>query len=199
MWRRLILALGCLSLLVTTTGCGLFAPRDPEPPATQAISYLPRSSAANVWENCRLALVNKDTGGWDTAVAENFQYEPDGDTRSAFPNVDWENWGKSQEMSFINSWFATNVTIDADLLDTPINTPDGAGGFAEWELIYFLEVEDNQTGSTTKYRANAVLQFELQGSFWYLSYWRDQNGEDDPDNPGSTLETMGRLRGAFAP
>jgi len=188
-----------LAALIAHLGGCLFDTRDPEPPTSGAIDYLPRSNAANVWENCRLALINKDTGGWDTAVFEGFVYEPDSDTEQANPSVDWDSWGKDAEMNFINSWFATDVTISANLRDTDINTPDGSGGVAEWEIIYLLSVVDNQSGSTTRYRGNAVLRFTVEGSYWFLTYWRDQNGEPDPDNPGSTLPTMGALRAAFAP
>lgn len=185
-----------LALALPWLGGCMFAPRDPEPPTTAAINYLPRSSAANVWENCRLALINGDTGGWDTALSPNFVYEPDSETEQAYPGIDWSAWDKDREMNFINSWFATDVEIQADLRDTDINTPDGAGGVAEWEIIYLVTVIDPQTQSTTRYRATAVLRFTLEGSYYYLSYWRDVQGEEDPDS-GSTLETMGRLRGAF--
>jgi len=101
-------------------------------------------------------------------------------------------------MAFINRWFAQDVTIEADLLDEAINTPDGAGGLAEWDVIYLVTQTDNATGSVTSYRGRCQLQFELQGSFWYLSFWRDEQGEEDPDNPGSSLPTLGRVRAVFA-
>lgn len=192
--RRRAALLG-VALVPLLGGC-IFDVRDPEPPTTQAIDYLPRSNAANVWENCRLALVNRDAGGWDTALSQDFVYEPDSETVQAYPGIDWSQWGKSQEMNFISSWFASGVQIQANLRDTDINTPDGAGGLAEWEIIYLLTITDSQTGSQTRYRASAVLQFTLEGSYYYLSYWRDQQGEEDPVS-GATLETMGRLRGAF--
>ncbi|MBD3222834.1 hypothetical protein GF314_16525 [bacterium] len=187
--------------LVTLLGGCFFEPRDPEPPETAAIDYLPRSSPANIWENLRLALVNRDSGGWDTAISENFEYVPDGATETAFPGVDWQNWDKAAEMAFIGNWFTAGVTIvsaQMEWLDEGISTPDGAGGFAEWDVIYLFTVED-QFGSSTRYRGRCILEFTLEGSYWYLSYWRDEQGEQDPDNPASTLATMGALRGNFAP
>jgi len=145
--------------------------------------------------------VNKDSGGWDTAVSEDFEYVPDGQTQAAFPGVDWANWGKEAELSFITSWFASDIEILStaqEWSDTEINTPDPAGTFAEWNIIYFFTVND-QFGSSTRYRGRCILQFALEGSYWYLSYWRDEQGEQDPDNPSSTLSTMGAIRGAFAP
>ena len=198
MTRRVVLICLLPTLALALGGC-LFEPREPETPSSGSIQYLPRSSAANVWENCRLALVNKDVGGWDTNVSPAFIYIPDTDTRGAYPGVDWDNWGKDAEMAFINAWFATDVTIEADLLDEAINTPDGAGGVAEWDLIYLINVTDNQSGGVTRYRGRAIIRFDIPATYWFVSFWHDEQGEQDPDNPDATLETMGRLRGAFAP
>jgi hypothetical protein len=199
MLRRLLMLV--LALASAPLGGCLFDTRDPEPPETAAIDYLPRSSPANVFENLRLALVNKDSGGWDTAVSEEFQYVPDGFTESLFPAVDWAGWGKEQEMAFISNWFAAGVTIESsslEWLDTAVSTPDGSGGFAEWDVIYFLTTTD-QFGSTTRYRGRAIMEFSLEGSYWFLSYWRDEQGEQDPDDPANTLATFGALRGTFGP
>jgi len=199
--HRAVLTVLLLGFTAQLGGC-LFDTREPEPPQTAAIDYLPRSSPGNIWENCRLALTNKDSGGWDTAISENFEYVPDGSTESAFPGVAWASWDKPTEMSFIGNWFASGATIQSAQAqwkdpNSP-NTEDGSGGFAEWEVIYFLSVTDN-FGSSTRYRGSAVVQFSLEGSYWYLSYWRDTQGEQDPDNPASTLPTMGALRGTFGP
>ena len=105
------------------------------------------------------------------------------------------------EMGFITGWFTAGVDIVSsaqEWSDTAISTPDGAGGFAEWDIIYFFTVND-QFGSSTRYRGRCILEFTLEGSYWYVSYWRDEQGEQDPDNPSSTLSTMGALRGTFAP
>ncbi len=157
--KRLGWVAGCaatLVLLPLLAGC-LFDTREPEPPQTAAINYLPRSSAGNVWENCRLALVNKDSGGWDTAISEQFVYVPDGDTESSFSAVSWESWGKEQELNFVGNWFVSDVTIEANLLDTEINTPDGSGGIAEWDIIYFVTVIDKQAPASHASRKNEEL------------------------------------------
>ncbi len=193
--NRSMLTVVSVASCVFLVGC-IFDAREPEPPTSLAIDYLPRSSADNIWENCRLALINRDTGGWDTALSPNFVYEPDGQTEQAYPNIDWTSWGKDAEMDFINSLFASGVTIQANLRDTDISTPAGAGGIAEWEVIYLVTVTDQQTGSLTRYRATATLRFTLEGSYYFLSYWRDVQGEEDPDT-GAPLESLGSLRGAF--
>jgi hypothetical protein len=189
-----------LSLLlpVLAAGC-LFEPRDAEPPSTQdPIDYLPRTSPRNVWENCRLALEHNDATGWDTAVYEDFLYEPDSQSLSQYPVAFATPWDKTREMGFITSWFSSNPQIQANLLDEEINTPDPSGNRAEWDIIYFLNVTDRQTGSVTRYRASATLVFELKGSYYFLTRWRDESGESDPDNPQVLLPTLGVVRGALS-
>ncbi len=187
-------------LLLPVLACGcLFEPRDAEPPSTQdPIEYLPRTSPRNVWENCRLALENVDVTGWDNAVHETFLYEPDSQTLSQYPGAFATPWGKPREMTFVNAWFSNRPIIQANLLDEEISTPDGSGGRAEWDIIYFLNVTDRQNNSVTRYRARATLVFELKGNYWFLTYWRDESGESDPDNPQVLLPTLGVVRGAFA-
>ncbi len=195
MRTRLLLA---LLVPVLVSGC-LFEPREAEPPSTQdAIEYVPRTSPRNVWTNCELALTNADGTGWENAVHESFLYVPDSQTLSQYPGVFATPWGKAREMTFVNAWFSNRPIIQANLLDEEISVPDGSGGRAEWDIIYYLNVTDRQTGSLAKYRARATLVFELKGTYWFLTYWRDESGESDPDDPQVLLPTLGVVRGAFA-
>jgi len=100
-------------------------------------------------------------------------------------------------MAFVNSWFASDVTIAADLRDTDINTEDPSGTTAEWQLIYYVREIQNSSGSETRYRARATINFRLEANFWYIISWEDEAQESDPDDGSILLPTMGRLRGAF--
>ena len=195
--------LGCVLAAGLVLGGCIFDTRDPEPPTTSSIDYIDAFSAVAVWENCRLALNNSDLGGWDSAVLEDFRYYPDSEAADAYPGAPWDqnaDWTKETELSFISSWFASGVSIEADLLNggDADNTPDGDGTRAEWEITYLINVTNSQDGSVTRYRARATLEFKAEGSFWYLATWRDDQGENDPDT-GDPLQSMGFLRGAFAP
>ena len=195
--RRAALLAGLATLFLATSGC-FFNPREAETPSGDEIRYLPRTSPANVWENAQLSLTNADVQGWDDAIGAEFHYYPDSETEQAYPSVGWgENWTRENEISFVTRWYGSNVSIAANLRDTDISTDDPSGTSTQWELIYFLRVTDRSTGSETRYRAHAFIDFQLEGNFWYISGWRDANGESDPDNPAVTLEAMGRLRGAF--
>ena len=190
------LAVGAAALPALVGGC-LFQPREAEPPTTSTVQYLPATSPANVWHNAELSLEAKDPSGWDEFFSEHFHYLPDTDSVDAYPTVDWANWNKDKEMSFVNSWYASDVTIVADLRDTDINTEDPSGTTAEWQLIYYVREIQNSNGSETRYRARATINFRLEANFWYIIGWEDEAQESDPDDSSILLPTMGRLRGAF--
>ena len=63
-------------------------------------------------------------------------------------------------------------------------------------MIYYLRVQEAGTGSETRFRASAIINFLLDGNEWYVYSWEDQIGEDDPET-GQQLPTMGVLRGTF--
>ncbi|MFO7655338.1 MAG: hypothetical protein R6X25_16175 [Candidatus Krumholzibacteriia bacterium] len=194
--RRTCAAAALLLLAGMLGGC-LFEPRSAEPPVSgDVIQYSPQTSARSVWANMELALENTDPGGWDQNVSADFRYLPDPDTEVAHPTVNWENWGKADEMDFIVGWFGSNVEIEADLVDDPIQTADPGGLTGEWELIYLIRVTD-EFGRETRYRGRAFIGFESPGNFWYVSHWRDVQGEEDPVS-GASLQTLGAIRGAIA-
>jgi hypothetical protein len=194
--------LGALVLLVGllpgAAGC-LFTPRQAEPPvAGDVVSYNPQTSARNVWDNVELALNSTDPGGWDQNLSPDFRYFPDTETESTYPSIDWANWDKTAEMSFIQAWFGSSITVLSDMvLPGSENTNDPSGDSGEWDLIYYIRVTD-EFGGETRYSGRALIGFQLEGNFWYISYWRDLNGEEDPESPGSNLQTMGVVRGAVA-
>jgi hypothetical protein len=191
-WAVLVLGGGGLLLL----GSCFFAPRSPEPPASgQECQYLPRGEAENILSNIEEALDCKDGGGYDDAISETFTYEPDDQTQSAYPSVDWDGWGQQQEEDF-GDWLFQNLnSLVLDLRDSTITVEIPSGTEAEWDVIYFLKVTDDD--GETRFRARAELTLRLVGSYWFLDKWVDLNQENDPDT-GAELPTMGSLRGAFA-
>jgi len=52
----------CAAMLYA--GCGLFEPREAEPPSQSGFQYLPRTLAANVLFNLQKAIEQKDVAGY---------------------------------------------------------------------------------------------------------------------------------------
>ena len=196
---RTALAAALAAALVAGGGC-IFDPRDPEPPVTGApVEYLPQTSSANVWSNLERSLNATHSPGWEDNISQDaFFYEPDSEAQSLFPGL-FAGWDREQELTFVNNFYNSNVSIQADMRDEEFEPPADAGNETIWEgVIYDLIVTNENDGSVTRYRGSAIITFSLEGNFWYISRWRDQQGESNPDNPGQLLSTMGVLRGTFA-
>lgn len=196
-WARMTVLGGLLlALNLAVSGC-IFEPRDPAPPSSgEDIPYLSRTSPTNVWENLKISLNFNDTFGWEENIHEDFTYIPDSEAEDQFPGV-FAGWNKEKEMNFITNFFGTGSTNVALLRDPDFVVPDPTGDISRWQgVIYYVRVTDPGTQAETRFRGSAIINFQLQANYWYVSSWEDQNGENDPDS-GELLPTMGVLRGTF--
>lgn len=185
-----------LALWVSATllsGC-FFTPREAKDPGGDVITYLEQSRPENVLANIETALSHLDPAGYDRQIAEDFTYQPDSDTEASYPGVDWMAWDREQEIAFMNDFLGNVQDVDVDMDDTEVNV-DWSGSEAELRYIYRAEVTEG--GGEVPYRASVTLEFRLDGTFWVLARWFDEQGEEDPDT-GSPLPTLGQRRGAFA-
>jgi hypothetical protein len=183
-----------LFVIVTCAGC-LFEPRDPEPPGTSQTNYLPATDTDNVLENLQRAIGALDPNGYERMLASDFTYEPDGGTLANYPDVDWEAWDSAQEIAFMAGFLSNVIGVIADLkAETFGDTP----GPTEAELRYVYALTVTEIGnSELKYRAQATLEFRIDGTEWRLSRWIDEQGETDPES-NALLPSLGQRRGAFA-
>ena len=196
---RLPAAALVLILLTAAPGC-IFSPRDPEPPSTGApVTYLPQTSSANVWANLEISLEAGHSPGWENNISQTaFIYLPDSEAQNLFPGA-FVGWDRTREVDFINNFYNSGVTIEAQMKDDGFIPPPDSGVQTTWEgVIYDLIITSNTDASVTRYRASAIITFTQEGPFWYITSWRDQQGESNPDNPGQLLSSMGVLRGTFA-
>ncbi len=189
--RRLGAGLVLASLLLG--GC-LFEPREAESPAGEIINYLPQANPINVLENLQTALQHTDAGGYDRMIADDFTYVPDSDTEASYPTVDWSGWNREKEIAFITDFFNNVEGIDANLREEAIFT-DWSGTEAELRYIYRIDV--HESGGIVPYRASVTFNLRLEGTYWVLTRWYDEQGEQDPDS-GAQLPSLGQRRGAFA-
>jgi len=187
-----------LTAVVLLSGC-LFSPRKPEPPGTGVeIVYLPRSSPANVWTNLQKSLEASHAPGWEDNISQmEFLYIPDDEARDQFPDGTFLGWDRPREVTFINSFYNSGVSIVAKMSEDGFVFPPPSGSEITIEdIVYDLVVTNKADGSTVRYRGKCDVIFRLEGNFWYIYEWRDLQGESDPDS-GQLLNTMGVLRGTF--
>ncbi len=190
---RRLTAAGMVLAWVCAGGC-LFTPRVAESPAGQVIDYLPQANPINVLENLQTAMNNTDAAGYDRMIAEDFTYVPDPDTESSYPGVDWSTWNREKEIAFITDFFNNVQGIQANLREVAVFT-DWSGTEAELRYIYRVDVQES--GGVVPYRASVTFNLRLDGTYWVLTRWLDEQGEQDPDT-GAQLPSLGQRRGAFA-
>ena len=194
----LLLVLGVVISSGLLSGC-FFAPREAADPATgTTVNYLDKISSANVWANLEKSLEAIHAPGWEDNISQDtFIYIPDTDAENKFPGV-FPTWDREKEVSFINNFYNSGVTITAQIKNDEFIVPPDSGTQVEWEnVIYDLTVTNNADNSVTRYRGSAIITFRLESNFWYIYQWRDQQGESDPGT-GQPLPSMGVLRGTFA-
>ncbi|MFT5233686.1 MAG: hypothetical protein ACI9UQ_001723 [Candidatus Krumholzibacteriia bacterium] len=199
--RKLNMWYLCCTLVIISSvpGC-FFEPREAELPAAgNTVTYFAKTSSNNVWANLGKSLEATNSPGWEDNISlEEFVYIPDTDTENQFPPGTFVGWDRDREVSFINGFYNSDVSIVVQMKNDEFVVPGDTGTEVEWEnVIYFLTVTNNADNSVIKYRGSAIITFKLEGNFWYVSQWRDQQGESDPDS-GQPLPTMGVLRGNFA-
>ncbi len=193
--RGSFLAIMILSLgLIPALGGCLFEPRDAEDPSGGSITYLDQSQPENVLANLETAFQNKDAAGYERQIATEFSYEPDADTQASYPDVDWSTWNRDTEIAFIQNFFNNVDGITANLNEVVIQG-EWDGSTADLRYIYAVTV--TESGGAVPYRASVTLNFRLDGTFWVLSRWFDEQGEQDPQSQ-TPLPTLGQRRGAFA-
>lgn len=197
--RAALVPLACALLAALAGGGCLLQPREAEPPQTgEIVRYLEQIDPANTWDNLETSAEATHAPGWEDAInATDFRYIPDSAAEAQFPGV-FTNWGPAQEVAFINALYNSDVTIVATMRNPGFVVPPSSGSESIWEnVIYDLRVTSVVDGSTVRYRGSAIITFTLVGNFWYITEWRDQQGESDPDS-GQLLSTLGVLRGNFA-
>ncbi len=194
----LLLLASLSSAVLMLSGC-LFSPREPEPPSTgEQIIYLPKSSPANVWANLQTSLQATHSPGWEDNISQiEFRYIPDDQAAAQFPPGTFVGWDRSREVSFINGFYNSGVSILAQMIQSGFVFPPPSGSQMTIEdIIYDLQVTNDADGSVVRYRGSCDVIFRLEANFWYIYEWRDLQGESDP-NTGQLLSTMGVLRGTF--
>lgn len=186
------IVLSLMAAAILPLGGCLFTPRDPETPGV-SVTYLPQSEPGNVIANMEKAMTSLDPAGYDRQIAEDFTYEPDSGTQASYPGVDWSTWTRETEIAFMNDFLNNVDGVTVNMRDEDVFT-QWSGTEAELRYVYRLMVDES--GSQVPYRANVTLGFRLDGTFWVLTRWYDEQGAQDPDS-GANLPSLGQRRGAF--
>lgn len=187
-----------LAVALAAGGC-LLQPRQAEPPlTTDPVEYLEAIIPANVWDNLETSAEATHAPGWEEAISSSsFRYIPDSAAEAQFPGV-FTDWGTEKEIAFINALYNADIEIVATMRNPEFIVPPSSGSVSVWEnVIYDVKVTSTLDQSSVRYRGSAIITFTLETNFWYITEWRDQQGESDPET-NQLLSTLGVLRGNFA-
>jgi len=171
-----------LLLAALVGGCGLFEPRDPEPPITPGSTYESPTTPSLVLSNLERAVSTSNIRDYrrcfgDTARGLGFSFVPATDGYSAAPQQfdtwkisDEESWFRSA-VSALQGGTAPSLTLNpSEVTSTPV------GDSVQHTARYELRIPHNRAGVETE--ARGTLQFTLrrdnQGE-WAVTRWRDLN------------------------
>lgn len=160
--------------------CGLFDPRDPEPPTQGSGSFLPPVSREIVIENLRNAIAEKNIPNYmkcfsDSAAGlRGFTFVP-----SANVITQLSDWDREDEQNYF-----TNLTSAQDgvsSLEVNGTFASISSDTADYESQYTF-IFDHDRKSRFPIVARGSLQFSLEvdinSGLWSIYYWKDIQTSD---------------------
>lgn len=180
-WPALVVAI----VIVTTTGCSIFEPREAEIPGSSGTPFIAPDVPSLVFSNMKSGLEDLTGVNYEKSLGDEFTFIPlPSDVDKLGPEV-FQDWTKEVEMEV-----TTRVLADASLLLVSYINPEqirDEADFADFRAPYELTVTYS-SGLTEVFKG--VAQFDMQrlGGNWHLIRWTDQEGVEG-------YATWGYLRG----
>jgi hypothetical protein len=154
-------------------------------------------SPEETWQYMARALSEQRVAGWTSSLSSSFEYVPDSVSDAKYPGA-LSSWGEAAEAAFVQAVADADLEITADLNVLNLACPVSDGSALAWpEVEYSVVVSGAGGASPITYRGVVALEFELQGSFWYLSRWTDLRGAPAPWNEDVVCPTLGELRAVY--
>jgi hypothetical protein len=145
----------------------------------------------DVLVNLEQRVKERDWKRYGEFLAPDFRFVPDSGVPLEYPAVDWDAWGRRQEIRFARELVSPGHDAALNLRDKVLERGRESEGRAEWDLVYTL------TSRGQVFRSRAILVFVRVEGLWFLREWIDTTVETDPET-GSFLPTSGSLRGALS-
>jgi hypothetical protein len=165
---------------VLYAGCGLFEPREAEPPSQSGFQYLPRTLAANVLFNLQKAIEQKDVAGYIACFTDSlrsrytFTFIPSADAAEIYGAI-LRNWTYQQEQDYFQNLVAKRrQPVGISRLDlVPKDSVVSGNDMRTYSFDYVFTFEHTEPGFTQS--AAGTLQFTLvnDNSEWTISRWVD--------------------------
>lgn len=164
------LAIGLLFLL-PCVGCGLFDMRDPEPPASSEVPYVPPTQPYIVLVNLKVSTKAKSTSNFDRSLTTDYTWRFD-----PFDVVNDSTWAKDRDISALEQVFRNTGTVDFTW--TPTDSGTWESGRYYGNLGYRLVFRRSATDSVL-FRGKCTIYLRQTGTLWQIYRWADVNDGTD--------------------
>ena len=172
-----------LTALVAPCGCGIFDPREPEPPGQGGLGFVPATVPSIVISNLKNAIAQKNIDNYvrnfpdPNLTGVPFTFVASTEASSIYPNV--REWSFTDEREYFQNLVAKADGF-SDLSLAPLDSIIGSNQ-ATYNFDYILTFQhtDAETFPTT---ARGNLLFVLvpdATNIWLISSWSDFSNSED--------------------
>jgi hypothetical protein len=168
---------GAVSVL--TCGCGLFEPRDPEPPSQSSLNYRPPTDPAIVIANLQSAIEQKNVANYiacfsdPVRTGQPFIFLPAADAQALYGSV-LQNWTRTEEESYFQNLIARSAPNAFSSLSLILQSSSVTADSVTYSYEYTLVFE--HTDASFPKTGKGVLWFTLRpdnSNFWAIYRWSD--------------------------
>lgn len=166
-------------------GCGLFEPRDPEPPSQSGFNFPPQTDHSIVVANLQNAVALKNTENYircfvdPVGFSRPFVFVPSADAAAQYGAV-LGSWNLSAENDYFRNLVAKSPPNGfANLLLTQKALTQSADS-VQYDFDYVLTFEHSEADFPSMARGN--LRFTIirnSSNFWAIAHWVDYNTTTD--------------------
>jgi len=166
-------------LLFPFPGCGLFGPRDPEPPTQSGLNNRPPTEPSIVIANLQSAIDQKNIVNYAGCFADPskgnppFVFIPSADAGALYAGV-LSTWSYNDEQAYFQNLIARSPAQAFSSLSLTLKTSTVSADSVVYSYDYVLVFEHTDPGFPRT--ARGALQFTLRvdnSNFWMIQRWVD--------------------------
>jgi hypothetical protein len=190
--RRRMAPVAAVCCLLVLTSCGIFEPRDAEPPLPDEtkIPFRPANSATGVFPNLQSGVENLLTGeNYERSLEDNFVFLPldDDAIDPSLPPGIFDGWTKEVEMSVLKLMISESSAAAVSFSPTPqINENE----FVQFRVTYSLKLTSKADASETEYGGVAEFDVRRVAGIWQVERWKDIERVDNKTTWGYLKATL---------
>jgi hypothetical protein len=172
-------------LLSLLPGCGLFDPRDPEPPSQSSLNFRPPTEPAIVIANLQSAVEQKNSANYISCFADPakltspYVFIPSADAEAQYGGA-LARWGREDEDAYFRNLIARSPNNAFSTLSLALKSSTVTADSVVHSYDYVLVFEHSDAGFPKTARGN--LQFTMvtdPGNFWVILRWLDFKTTND--------------------